>query len=109
MDGEVAKPERDPVSEFDVLAAIFPELKDEGNRFSLSCSRQLVLFNELASENLKFKRSPDAAAQQIAFDNLRSKWDYNEFLVSRRTLTAAARSLLERIMDVEGQAPSDAR
>jgi hypothetical protein len=87
IDGEVAKPERDPVSEFDVLAAIFPELKDGADRFSLSCSAQLALFSEHAAEVSKIKKSFDTAALQIAYDNFQSKFDYKEFLVTRRALT----------------------
>jgi hypothetical protein len=109
MDGEVAKPERNPIDEFDVLAALFPELENEADRFSLICSRQNVLFSALGVEILKSR--DDLTARQVAYDDFQSKFesDYEEFLVTRKALRAAARSLLERIMNVVERAPSDER
>jgi hypothetical protein len=106
MDGEVAKPERSPVDELDVLAALFPELKNEADRFSFICSRQMALFSMHGLDIVKSR--DDLTARQVAYDAFQRKFEseYGEFLVARKALRAAARSLLERIMNVdEGDAP----
>jgi hypothetical protein len=107
MDGEVAKPERNPVDELDVLAALFPELKNEADRFSLNCSSQIALFSVHGLEIQKSR--DDLMARQVAHDALQRKFEseYAEFLVTRKALRAAARSLLECIMNDER--PRDGR
>jgi hypothetical protein len=109
MDGEVAKPERSPVDELDVLAALFPELKNEADRFSFICSSQMALFSVHGLEILKSR--DDLTARQTAYDTFLRKWEseYEEFLVTRKALRVAARSLLERIMNVDEQTTSDER
>jgi hypothetical protein len=53
QEGMAWTPERDPVSEFDVLAPMFPELGNEARRFSLICSRLLLLSSTLANGLIK--------------------------------------------------------
>jgi hypothetical protein len=110
MDGQVATPERDCINELDALAALyFPTLKNEVDRFTFLCREQLVVMGVLALAISKAKSSVDLDAQQAAFNKFNSEWSgrYGAFLVARNALTAAARSLLERIMNVDEQTTSD--
>jgi hypothetical protein len=108
-EGAPPKPERDCIGEFGVLAALyFRELKNEADRFISSCRSSMVLISEL--RHAVMISSGDPAARQAAWDNFHSQWNYREFGAAQKALTAAARSLLERIMNVdEGAAPSDER
>ena len=92
----------------------FPELDNEVYHFTRLCGQQSVLIIKLGSVINKIGRDQDPTAQQArqsAHDSFKSEFlqIYPEFLASRRLLTTAARSLLERIMNVEEQTPSDAQ
>jgi hypothetical protein len=116
MDGKVSTPERDPVSELDALKSLyFPELENEVYRFTLVCRQQNLLSSQYGLEISKIGQGIDPTAQQARqslLDSFRSEFfqTYQEFLNSRSVLTPAARSLLERIMNVDEQtAPNDER
>jgi hypothetical protein len=108
IDGKAPTPERDCINEVDTLAALyFPELENEVHPFVLNCRNQVLQLTQLTQAIFE---SPDATARQAAIDNFKSKWEYKEFLVIRNRLTEAARSLLERIMNVDDGTPqSDER
>jgi hypothetical protein len=104
LEGRVAPPERDCISELSAIAVLyFPELKNEADRFNLACRTLTVLTNELASLVLAARSRSDATAYGDAYENFKVKKapHYQEFLVSRNQLTEVARSLLEHIMNVE--------
>jgi len=99
-EGEPAKPEIDCISELDVLADLyFPELKDEVDRFRSICRSTMLRISELRYAVLT--AGNDQAARQTAYDTFQSRWNYPELRTARIALRAAARSLLERIMNVE--------
>ena len=65
-----------------------------------------------ANLGLAIVSSPeDPLARQAAYDNYRNQLEkhYGKLLAAESALRAVARSLLERIMDLEEQTPSDAR
>jgi hypothetical protein len=101
LDGEVTSPERDCVDEVAALGDLyFEELKHEISIFTMVCRQQVMLIGELWT-NLKNSPHDDQTARQNALDNFESHSRYRDFLVARDALTAAARSLLERIMNVD--------
>lgn len=106
--GDPSPPERDCISELDALAALyFRELKTEADDFVLICRRQMVATSELGSA--MFKSSGDATVVQAAYDSFMSQSCYQEIFAARSVLTAAARSLLEHIMEVDERVTSDER
>jgi hypothetical protein len=109
FEGKPMTPERDCIAEAEALAALyFPELNSEVRKFILSCGERITLIDELASAYAR----DDLQVRDAAYRNFRSQSEgrYDEFLDARDTLTAAARSLLTRIMNVdESAAPSDER
>jgi len=113
FEGKVWSVEPDPINELDVIAALyFREIKNEIDRFTFACRELTVSTAHFGKAVMAAVQSIDPAAQRVAFDTFEAKWDprYKEFLRARYELTTAARSLLERIMNVdEDPAPSDAR
>jgi hypothetical protein len=108
-EGKLATPQRDSISELNALAAHFPELTSEADQFGIICREQMVL---TANLGLAIVSSPeDPLARQAAYDNYRNQLEkhYGKLLAAESALRAVARSLLERIMDLEEQTPSDAR
>jgi hypothetical protein len=108
-EGRAATPERDCISELQALTTLyFPELKNEVDQYVLICRKHLFRAIRFGQDVLN--AGNDATARDAAFQVFSSQWNFTEFRVTQNTLTAAARSLLERIMNVdEGAAPSDER
>jgi hypothetical protein len=101
-DGQLPQPERDCIQELSALAALyFPELKNEADNFVLICRTEMVLISELRPAVTAARENYNSAAQDAAFENFKKKTRHRELLSAHQTLTEAARSLLERIMDVE--------
>jgi hypothetical protein len=74
----------------------------------LICRNERLLIIKLGQAVLNAKN--DSTARQAAYDDFKNKWNLQEHWDAHNALTTAARSLLERIMDVgEGAAPSDER
>jgi len=97
-----ATPERDCIGEADTVAALyFPELKSEADRFILGCMKQDAIISQFRADVIASR--DDLAAREVAFNVFQShfKTEYEELLVAQNALRAAARSLLERIMNVD--------
>jgi hypothetical protein len=108
IEGMVPPPERDCISELHALALYLPELENEVDRFTRICRKQITRMEKLGLAIRVNRNVP--AAQRVAIDNFDSQSPSNELLDARNALTAAARSLLERIMNVDdGTAQSDER
>jgi hypothetical protein len=100
LEGKAAIPERDYVNELDVIATLyFPELKNEVDQFVGICRAQHIPIIELGQAVLGAKG--DGTAFQAAVKNFKSQWDASKLSAARHALTAAARSLVERIMNVD--------
>jgi hypothetical protein len=102
IEGKPMAPERDCISEANALAVLyFPELTIEASNFRMSCRTIMSLIADLASEVIASRGDP--AARQAAFDTFSSKRDpeYLKLYAAQSTFTTAARSLLERIMQID--------
>jgi hypothetical protein len=94
--------ESDPFNELDAIGTLyFRELNKEVARFYLNGRAQMEIAYELGKAINR--AGNDIDARQSAFDTFQGKWSklYQEFAAARSALTVAARSLLERIMDVD--------
>jgi hypothetical protein len=109
VEGKGGTPERKSINELDVLAALyFPELKNEVDLFVSICRNQRLLIIKYARAVLK--AGGDIPARDAAYEDYESKWKPHELSLARDTLTTAARSLLERVMNVDDGTPqSDER
>jgi len=106
--GEPAPSERDHISELNTLANLFPELDREANDFALICREQMILSGELGLAVHASRDDP--LARQAAYDDFKAKSLFRKVAEAQSSLTAAANSLLERIMNVdERTSPSDER
>jgi hypothetical protein len=103
MDGKGMDPEqRDYLNELNAMGSLyFPELEDEIGRFYLGGKEQISLGLELVQA--LGSAGNDAAARESAYNTFKRKWKKRdkERLDARSALTAAARTLLVKIMDVE--------
>ena len=103
MDGKGMDPEqRDYLNELNAMGSLyFPELENEIGRFYLSGKEQISLGLELVQA--LGSAGNDAAARESAYNTFKRKWKKRdkERLDARSALTAAARTLLVKIMDVE--------
>jgi hypothetical protein len=115
IDGEIEAQERDKWSELDDIGTLyFRELKNEVDNFYIKCIDQGRLNIELARA---VKRAVNEAgdpvgARQRAIDSFKARWPIldKELRVAHDELTAAARTLLARIMNVEKETlPSNDR
>jgi hypothetical protein len=103
MDGKGMDPEqRDYLNELNAMGSLyFPELENEIGRFYLGGKEQISLGLELVQA--LSSAGNDAAARESAYNTFKRKWKKRdkERLDARSALTAAARTLLVKIMDVE--------
>jgi hypothetical protein len=103
MDGKGMDPEqRDYLNELNAMGSLyFPELENEIGRFYLGGKEQISLGLELVQA--LGSAGNDAAARESAYNTFKRKWKKRdkERLDARSALTAAARTLLVKIMDVE--------
>jgi hypothetical protein len=109
VDGLAATPERDCISELDAMATLyFRELKDEVDRFVHICREQDALTSELGLAVIK--AGDDETARQTVLNDFMRRWLARDLHseVAQDELTEAARSLLERIMNVD-ERPRDDR
>jgi hypothetical protein len=98
LEGKGAMPERDYIKELDAMATLYlPELKSEVDRFVFTCRDERLLIIKLGQAVLNAKNDP--TAQEAAYEDFRSKWNRQELRNAHDALTAAARSLLERIIN----------
>jgi hypothetical protein len=101
---------RDVISEFQAISDMyFPELWKEAGDFSQECRKEVIAVLEFGQAVLK--AGDDSAARQGAYVSFRqAHWPPKSRLLARDALRDAARTLLERIMNVdEGTAPSAER
>jgi hypothetical protein len=114
IDGEIEAQERDKWNELDEIGTLyFRELKNEVDNFYIKCVEQGRLNIELARAIKRASNEADdpTGAPQRALEAFREKWAIleRELQVAHDELTAAARTLLGRIMNVDEQATSDER
>ena len=101
IDGVATPPERDCIDEVQALGDLyFQELKHEVIIFTAVCRNQVTLIGDLWMKLNKSSLPHDNQTRQNALDNFESRSRYEDILVARDA-TAAARSLLERIMNVD--------
>jgi hypothetical protein len=108
--GESLDDKRDPINELDAIGKLyFPELENAVYDFYQSSKRLVVKALDLGQAINK--AGNDLDARQSAYDTYNARFPalHEELVRARHNLTAAARSLLERIMNVEEQTPSDKR
>ena len=78
----------------------FPELRKETGEFVMECRLEAIALLNLGQTVLR--AGDDSAARQRAFDNFTAAhWPPKKRVEARDTLRDAARSLLERIMNVD--------
>jgi hypothetical protein len=109
--GESLDDKRDPINELDAIGKLyFPELRNAVSDFCQPSRGLVVTALDLALAINK--AGNDLDARQSAYDTYNPQFRalYDELIPARHDLTAAARSLLGRIMSVDqGAAPSDER
>jgi hypothetical protein len=92
------------IFELEAIATLyFPELKNEVDQFARTCRKdhiEIVKFGQAVLNARGDKTSEDAAVE-----GYKSQWNFEEFRLGQNTLIAAARSLLERIMNVDEKTP----
>jgi hypothetical protein len=102
---------RDPINELDAIGILyFPELRNAVSDFYQPSKKIVVTALDLGQAISK--AGNDLDARQSAYDTYNPRFGalYKELTHARHDLTAAARSMLERIMNVdEGPAQSDER
>jgi hypothetical protein len=100
--GEPLDDKRDPINELDAIGTLyFPELRNAVSDFYQRSKGIAVTALDLGQAISK--AGNDLDARQSVYDtyNLRFPALYNELVYARHDLTTAARSLLERIMNVD--------
>jgi hypothetical protein len=112
FEGKIMMPERDPIGELETLATLyfpdFPELKSEVERLVSICRQYFLQTHRLAMAVQQSGNNQTAKAD--AQNNFLNTYDFRDFRNFQNTVTVAARSVLERIMNVdEGPAQSDER
>jgi hypothetical protein len=109
--GEPLDDKRDPINELDAIGKLyFPELRNAVSDFYQPSKGVVVTALDLGQAISK--AGNDLNARQSAYDTYDPRFRAlsEELIHARHDLTAAARSLLERIMNVnEGPAQSDER
>jgi hypothetical protein len=102
------KSERGPdvMNEFVTISTLyFPELKKEADEFYFGCKELIIKILDLAQAI--HKAGNDLAARQSAYDDFQIHWPPERLVLARFALRSAARSLLERIMNVDESAASN--
>jgi HD superfamily phosphohydrolase len=96
--GKAGPSERNCIIELEALATLyFPELKNEVDQFVLICKNdrlQIAKFARTVSN-----AGDDTTARDAAFKVYENQLNFVELRLAQNTLTTAARSLLERIMN----------
>jgi hypothetical protein len=109
--GEPLDDKRDPINELDAIGKLyFPELRNAVSDFYQPSKGLAVIALDLGQAINK--AGDDLDARRSAYDTYNPRFSalYKELIHARHDLTAAARTLLERIMNVdEGAAQSDER
>jgi hypothetical protein len=107
--GEPLADTRDPTDELDAIGKLyFPELRNAVSDLYQSSKKVAVTALDLGQAINKAGNDPDARRSAYDTYNPRFRALYEELIHARHDLTAAARSLLTRIMNVdEGAAPND--
>jgi hypothetical protein len=101
-EGKLPDYEHDPIIELDAIGKLyFPELSNAVSGFYQRSKALAVIALDLGQAISKAGNDPDA--RQSAYDtyNPRFRALYEDLIYARHGLTAAARSLLERIMNVD--------
>jgi hypothetical protein len=111
FEGNVMTPERDPIGELETLAALyfrdFPKLKSEVESLVSTCRQYFSRTHRLAMDVQQSGNNQTAKA--AAQNNFLSEYDFRDFRNFQNRVTVAARSVLERIMNVEEKTPTDER
>jgi hypothetical protein len=102
VEGKPAMAERDYLKELDAMATLYlPELKSEVDQFVFTCRDERLLIIKLAQAVLNANAKNDPTAKEAAYKDFSNNWSLQVRRNARDALTAAARSLLERIMNVD--------
>jgi hypothetical protein len=100
-EGSAGERERAVIDEFRTIADMyFPELWKETSEFAIECRREAIALLDLGPALLR--AGDDSAARQRAYDDFSTaNWPPKKRVKAHHALRDAARSLLERIMNVD--------